>query len=204
MKSKPHEPLTDAQRQLVEDHMYLIPQLLRKHDEDVQQYGYLMLVQCARKYDPANSSGASFKTYACWHIRYAPVEYYRECGRRFGESRRKRLRRQVKIVSLDYEYPGPYGSVTLVDLLFDRVDPNLNLVEIEDLVAAFFARYQSRKAFILIERFGLFREGKEQALKAIGETLGISESRVSQMQKEILQSAREYFASQCEPAELVG
>lgn len=180
------EPLTDAQRALVEQHLHLVKMIAWdrwRHlppsieMDDIQQAGRLGLVLAAQRYD-VNAS-ASFETFARFRIHGAISDYLRELDTVSKDQRQKIKSGEER----------PVGEVCLDDL-FETLEPRSPVSTPEEACMALDFSEQLRS---LVEGLG-GRERiivqqyyyQERKMRDIAVSIGCSEPRVSQLHKALL------------------
>lgn len=150
--------------------------------EDCVGYAYEGILDAARKYRPNNRAGASFRAFAAQRIRGAVLDALRERGSRWMISPRNR----------SYAAAAPMTgkdadgvAKNLVEILPAGSCPDTQVVETEAKLdsEALFARIESeidsRHAYVVRRCY----EGI--TLSKIGEELGVTESRASQMRIQV-------------------
>jgi len=184
-------PLSPREASFVADHQELIRDVvtrlkfkLPKHVEssDLQSYGFEGLVDAVRRYDPRK--GATFRTWAKLRIRGSIIDRLREIDQiprsahRLNKSDGVEPRRHIPFSTLgrdenqriestfsDGRKPHDSGE----DDVWNLLDRNL----------------PKRLSWFARERFQ-----KQRKLKEIGNDLGLTESRMSQLEKKLLETIR--------------
>lgn len=180
------EPLTEAQKRLVEEHwrmpLTVAKVLVKKHRlpvrqfsvEDLAQEGVIGLISAARRYSPAR--GVNFKTYAIWLVRGHMIDAIRrECGRsghKLGIHSPLSIDAPVRAAGGSQSGPDvrrPRYRDVLPDLAAGRPWDGLHDETLREVVRRHTGRYWPVARAIL--------EGEPQ--KSATAELGVSESRVS-------------------------
>ena len=154
-----------------------------EHDELVQE-GMIGLVDASRRWQPGRSS---FRTYARYRIRGAIVDAIRA---RFGRHLTgEEFGRRSQTRSL-HDWLRGTDDLTLMDGLVDdeAEDEFQSVVDREeafDLWAEISPTLPERERFVL-----WLRHAQGMTLQAVGEVLGVTEGRVSQLEQKALMRAR--------------
>lgn len=169
---------------LIEDNMWLVPANARNafgHDgcfsdmeSEAMQHAYLELVKCARRYKAKR--GCSFRTFATTRIRGALTDWIRgqTCIRGYDNKRRTNtVRPKPRAISLSVA-PDERENMAALDLPDSRQTP-YDVAQEQDQARAIIRQAHGRERKIL----ELILAG--YTYKAIGQKIGVSESRVSQI-----------------------
>lgn len=190
--------------QMILDHLPLVRQMAKMMAgripvivdfDDLVSSGTLGLIDAAHKFDPAR--GFAFKTYAQHRIRGAMLDYLRAWDW-VPKSVRAKARSGLtesppKILSLNIIINDDENRpLTLADLVPDLwADDPVDIVVSDDVLIRIRAvvHMLNAREFTVIRRYYWDR----CTLAAIGEELGVTESRVSQMKKIALLHLREFL-----------
>lgn len=181
--------LTDAQRALVEEHLWLVKciahSVMRRVPasvelDDLTQAGHLGLVQAAQKY-AEEGQNASFATFARFRVNGAIADYLRSL-----DSVSRQMRHKITA--------GEANDFTEVDLAElpkeletrgETPEQAAMAVEFTEQLRSLFEGLSGRERTIIQHYYF-----HERTMSDIGHELGCKESRVSQMHKNILTKLR--------------
>jgi len=181
--------------------------------QDLVQTGTLGLIDAVRRYDP--SKGIPFPAYARYRIRGSILDSLRALD---WATRNQRKQRKAMSIAASQEGPpepdtrklrffslGPVASLstrqeTQDDLPAPDVACGENL-HTDKLYEAHEARELIRKALVVLparhRRVVLMYYSGDWSMRAIGRTLGVNESRVSQIHKSALDKMKRALSSEC-------
>jgi RNA polymerase sigma factor for flagellar operon FliA len=181
--------------------------------EDLVQTGTLGLIDAVRRYDP--SKGIPFPAYARYRIRGSILDSLRALD---WATRNQRKQRKAMSIAASQEGPpepdtrklrffslGPVASLstrheTQDDLPAPDVACGENLHP-DKLYEAHEARELIRKALVVLparhRRVVLMYYSGDWSMRAIGRTLGVNESRVSQIHKSALDKMKRALSCEC-------
>ncbi|MGC9999892.1 MAG: sigma-70 family RNA polymerase sigma factor [Bryobacteraceae bacterium] len=181
--------------------------------QDLVQTGTLGLIDAVRRYDP--SKGIPFPAYARYRIRGSILDSLRALD---WATRNQRKQRKAMSIAASQEGPpepdtrklrffslGPVASLstrqeTQDDLPAPDVACGENLHP-DKLYEAHEARELIRKALVVLparhRRVVLMYYSGDWSMRAIGRTLGVNESRVSQIHKSALDKMKRALSSEC-------
>lgn len=185
------EPLTDAQRTLVEDNLWLVGCITNTiharlpgsvERDDVEQAGRMGLIEAALNFDAAAHPHTLFTTYARWRINGAIRDYLRSLDMASKEQRKKIAEGEAsEIVALRIEdmhreprVPGPTPEDASI------------AAQITAQISTLIDSLGGRRRVIVREYY--FRE---QTMSQIGETFGVKEARISQVHKASIEQLRQ-------------
>jgi RNA polymerase sigma factor for flagellar operon FliA len=141
--------------------------------EDLEQAGLEALVKSSRRFDP--SRGVSFATFASHRIRGAMLD-----ETRLQSFRTRREREQ----GVERERPASLDEFPILEPGED--DRGYELVELNGCFDEAIAELPERERFVVV-----LHEFQDVQLRKIGELLGVTESRVSQLYTKALSRLRE-------------
>jgi RNA polymerase sporulation-specific sigma factor len=175
------------QEQLVTDNLALVRWIARRYAfggrdlDDLVQEGTLGLIKAARSFDP--SLGFAFSSFA-----YSCIQNHL----------RTFLGRERETLSLD-EPLGDADGDTHADILPDARPSPEHVAVSTGHVGAVLASLPEREATVLRLRFGL-DDGVERTGEEVGQTLGLSKMRVSQIERKALARIRKAVRKKKDPA----
>lgn len=171
IKEQMEEQMTDAQRRMVEDTMFLAKAMAWKYRrtnvliEDLEQAAYLALCEVAMSYDPGKE--VSFGTYAYPYIRQALRQ---EASLYTNPMRmRRRDREKIAVASID----GGQGSLELQSLT-DGVtaESQMGLTELSTAMLKAFDTMTNREKYVILAMFGW--EGETESVEDVARALDTS------------------------------
>lgn len=185
------EPLTDAQRTLVEDNLWLVGCITKTiharlpgsvERDDVEQAGRMGLIEAALKFDAQAYPNTLFQTYARWRINGAIRDYLRSLDMASKEQRKKIAEGETsEIVALRIEdmhreprVPGPTPEELSI------------AAQITAQISTLIDSLGGRRRTIVREYY--FRE---ETMAQIGENFGVKEARISQVHKAAIEQLRQ-------------
>ncbi len=183
---------TDARSKLIEHNLRLVAHIVKKFDskntdtDDLISIGTIGLIKGIDTYK--KTPKVKITTYAARCIQNEILMYYR--------SNKKNQYTVSLNDSIGYDKEG--NEINLVDLLEDKSEDILDTLQVKDnieLLNKYFKKLNKREKEIIVKRYGL---NNERALtqKEIADTLGISRSYVSRIEKRALTKIlREFIKS---------
>ena len=183
---------TDARSKLIEHNLRLVAHIVKKFDskntdtDDLISIGTIGLIKGIDTYK--KTPKVKITTYAARCIQNEILMYYR--------SNKKNQYTVSLNDSIGYDKEG--NEINLADLLEDKSEDILDTLQVKDnieLLNKYFKKLNKREKEIIVKRYGL---NNERALtqKEIADTLGISRSYVSRIEKRALTKIlREFIKS---------
>ncbi len=172
----------EARCKLIEHNLRLVAHIVKKFDskssdtDDLISIGTIGLIKGIDTYK--KTPKVKITTYAARCIQNEILMYYR--------SNKKNQFTVSLNDSIGYDKEG--NEINLVELLEDKNEDIIDTILIKDNIALlkkYLGKLQKREREIIIKRYGLNNE-KELTQKEIAETLGISRSYVSRIEKRAL------------------
>ena len=172
----------EARSKLIEHNLRLVAHIVKKFDskntdtDDLISIGTIGLIKGIDTYKKTPT--VKITTYAARCIQNEILMYYR--------SNKKNQYTISLNDSIGYDKEG--NEINLVDLLEDKKEDILDTIQIKDninLLNKYLKKLNEREKEIIIKRYGLNNE-KDLTQKEIAESLGISRSYVSRIEKRAL------------------
>ena len=172
----------DARAKLIEHNLRLVAHIVKKFDskktdtDDLISIGTIGLIKGIDTYK--KTPKVKITTYAARCIQNEILMYYR--------SNKKNQYTISLNDSIGFDKEG--NEINLVDLLEDKKEDILDTIQIKDninLLNKYLTKLNNREKEIIIKRYGLNNE-KELTQKEIADTMGISRSYVSRIEKRAL------------------
>ena len=172
----------EARNKLIEHNLRLVAHIVKKYEtknissDDLISIGTIGLIKGIDSYN--NERGVKLTTYAAKCAENEILMYFRS------------NKKYNNIVSLNdvIAHDKDGGDITLIDVLEEKTEPLEDTIEQKDNIK-FLIKYLSilndREFEIIKKRYGLYGE-KEQTQKEIADTLKISRSYVSRIEKRAL------------------
>ncbi len=182
-----------ARNKLIEHNMRLVAYIVNKHyseyrdAEDLVSVGTIGLIRAAETFDP--SKDISFSTYASTCIQNQVKMYFRKNKHRSSEV--------FLNDPIDTDKNG--NEITMADIFSDDVcvDDEVDLmIDTEKLYRLVNSVLDERERDIIIRRYGLAVNGKAvrpYTQREVADSLGISRSYVSRIEKRAIDKLREEF-----------
>ena len=220
--------LTGAQRTLVLDNQRLVHHVVNRlcqrlpancGRDDLLQAGTMGLIDASMRFDGAK--GVTFSTYAVRRIEGSVLDLLRKNDWAPRSVRRKerelaaaadedvldahelhRLRadiQQASVDSLDRSVGSDNGDVSLAETLIDSSDPvesRIDKIEIRSFLRDAIALLPERQRIVLV---GFYLEGR--TMTDLGQFLGVTQSRASQIKEEGLSTIRNGLRAQFDDEE---
>jgi RNA polymerase sigma factor for flagellar operon FliA len=187
---RPSTPLTDAQRTLIETHLYLLDDVAYRipvprcvQSDDMRQAGYFGLMRAAEDFDPAR--GVKFTTFAQHKIKGAILDYLRDIDPNTRLMRRRGQAIQTHSLSAKINFRHQDENecpVSIVAVMSDPRDTPDVAAEKDDAFESIVRHLPEGVHRTIIRRY--VRD--EMLMRDIGASLGFSESRVSQIYKQAM------------------
>lgn len=187
----------DQVEKLVEENMSLVPFIFNKHFrsyrytaeyEEIMSWGYIGLVQAAKKFDPRKNK--KFSTLATISIRNEMVKYRMYC------KAQKRDIPQDKMEHLDYMMEGINNSPFIRQIekheVISKVDHHYYAIEAKVLVNQLLTLLNEREKRIIKDYYGL-GGCRVKTSTEIGEELGVHRNRIHQIINNCLKRMRIYL-----------
>ncbi len=172
----------DARSKLIEHNLRLVAHIVKKFDskntdtDDLISIGTIGLIKGIDTYKKTPT--VKITTYAARCIQNEILMYYR--------SNKKNQYTISLNDSIGYDKEG--NEINLVDMLEDKQEDILDTIQIKDninLLSKYMKKLTKREKEIIIKRYGLNNE-KELTQKEIADSIGISRSYVSRIEKRAL------------------
>ena len=183
---------TDARNILIEHNLRLVAHIVKKFDskstdtDDLISIGTIGLIKGIDTYK--KTPKVKITTYAARCIQNEILMYYR--------SNKKNQFTVSLNDSIGYDKEG--NEINLVDMLEDKSEDILDTIQVKDninLLNKYMKKLNKREKEIIIKRYGLNNE-KDLTQKEIADSLGISRSYVSRIEKRALTKIlREFIKS---------
>ncbi len=183
---------TDARNILIEHNLRLVAHIVKKFDskstetDDLISIGTIGLIKGVDTYK--KTPKVKITTYAARCIQNEILMYYR--------SNKKNQFTVSLNDSIGYDKEG--NEINLVDMLEDKSEDILDTIQVKDninLLNKYMKKLNKREKEIIIKRYGLNNE-KDLTQKEIADSLGISRSYVSRIEKRALTKIlREFIKS---------
>lgn len=220
--------LTPAQETLVLDNLRLVNHVVNRlcqrlpancGRDDLGQAGMMGLIDASMRFDDAK--GVAFSTYAVRRIEGSVLDLLRKNDWAPRSVRRKerelatvdnealldsqelhRLRRdiqQASLDSLDRQVTSDNGDVSLADTLVDGSEPiesHIDKIELRSFLRDAIALLPERQRVVLV---GFYLE--DRTMTDLGQFLGVTQSRASQIKEEGLSTIRNALRAQFEDVE---
>ena len=181
----------NARQQLITHNLRLVAHMTKKfcapdrEQEELISIGTLGLIKAVSTFQP--EKGARFATYASRCIENEILMHYRAKKKTSGE------------IYFDdpLEYDKDGNALTLLDIMPDDCDPEASAVQsIQEKQLYHFleTRLDKREWEVIVHRYGLFGYAA-QTQREVADTLGISRSYVSRIEKHALSVLREAYES---------
>ncbi len=173
---------TDARSKLIEHNLRLVAHIVKKFDskntdtDDLISIGTIGLIKGIDTYK--KTPKVKITTYAARCIQNEILMYYR--------SNKKNQYTVSLNDSIGYDKEG--NEINLVDLLEDKSEDILDTLQVKDnieLLNKYFKKLNKREKEIIVKRYGL-NNARALTQKEIADTLGISRSYVSRIEKRAL------------------
>jgi len=168
---------------IIRANLRLVVSIAKKHVSGAQTLfelvsdGNVSLMQAVEKFD--YSRGYRFSTYASWAIM-----------RNFARSVPRERYRMDRFATGNDEVLNIAASLR-------TYDPNeINISELRESIDALLAQLRPRERAILMDHFGLDRDGKTKTLNQLGKELGLSKERVRQIEIQALRKLRDIIRPQ--------
>jgi len=172
-----------VKNRIVRANLRLVVSIAKKHLHGAQTLfelvsdGNVSLMRAVEKFD--YSRGYRFSTYASWAIM-----------RNFARSVPKER------IHLDRFSTG-YDEVLNIAASLRTYDPSqVNIAELRESLDAMLAQLLARERAILIEHYGLDKDGKTKTLSQLGREMGLSKERIRQIEIQALEKLRKIIYPQ--------
>ena len=180
----------EAKHILIERNLRLISHIIKKYQqpedqtEDLISIGTIGLIKAITTYDPSKKS--KLGTYAARCIENEILMYFRT---------KKKTSKDVSLyepVGTDHEG----NEIQIFDIIEAKEKDLHTQVSLKDEIKLLYEKVESilssRERLVLKLRYGLYNE-EEYTQREIADTLGISRSYVSRIEKSAIEKLREYF-----------
>ena len=172
----------EARNKLIEHNLRLVAHIVKKYEtknissDDLISIGTIGLIKGIDSYN--NERGVKLTTYAAKCAENEILMYFRS------------NKKYNNIVSLNdvIAHDKDGGDITLIDVLEEKTEPLEDTIEQKDnikFLIKYLSKLNDREFEIIKKRYGLYGE-KEQTQKEIADTLKISRSYVSRIEKRAL------------------